>query len=92
MRPKLVLELLQHDHFRSSGLVWLSLYLLFLAVFIATTVQAQRGNIYYELDGEELEQARWVSREELEDPQDFFYPPRFSLSGQLIRMFMRGEV
>ena len=46
----------------------------------------------YELDGEELEQARWVSREELEDPQDFFYPPRFSLSGQLIRMFMRGEV
>ena len=50
VRPKLVLELLQHDHFRSSGLVWLSLYLLFLAVFIATTVQAQRGNIYYELE------------------------------------------
>lgn len=46
----------------------------------------------YELDGDELEEARWASREELGDPTDFFCPPPFSLSGQLIRMFMRGEV
>lgn len=49
-------------------------------------------NDAYELDGEELEEARWVSRKALDDPQGFFYPPKFSLSGQLIRMFMRGEV
>lgn len=46
----------------------------------------------FKLDEEELVAARWATRAELDQPGDFFYPPRFSLSGQLIRMFMRREI
>jgi NAD+ diphosphatase len=40
------------------------------------------------VDTEELETARWFSREELENPQGFFYPPPFSLAHRLIRGFL----
>jgi NAD+ diphosphatase len=40
------------------------------------------------LDKEELEEARWVSREELENPDGFFYPPPFSLAHHLIGAFL----
>jgi NAD+ diphosphatase len=41
-------------------------------------------------DQEELEDARWFSRAELENPQGFFYPPGYSLANGLIRGFL-GE-
>lgn len=39
------------------------------------------------LDREELEDARWVARAELDDPQGFFVPPPFSLAHRLIAEF-----
>jgi NAD+ diphosphatase len=40
------------------------------------------------VDYEELEDARWVSREELRAPQGFFIPPPFSLANRLISAFL----
>ena len=42
------------------------------------------------VDHEELEDARWFSREELKNPKGFFYPPEYSLAGVLIREFLAG--
>jgi NAD+ diphosphatase len=42
------------------------------------------------VDREELEEARWFSRQELEHPQGFFYPPPFSLAHHLITAFLGG--
>jgi len=43
------------------------------------------------LDRDELEAARWFSREELARPDGFFYPPRVSLAHHMIRAFIDGE-
>jgi NAD+ diphosphatase len=40
------------------------------------------------IDREELEDARWFSREELRNPKGFFYPPAYSLAHHLIRAFL----
>jgi len=40
------------------------------------------------IDGTELEEARWVTREELRDPKGFFYPPPYSLAHHMIRAFL----
>lgn len=42
------------------------------------------------VDGTEIESARWYTREELLHPRDpsFFYPPPYSVAGQLIRTFI----
>lgn len=40
------------------------------------------------IDTSELEEARWVSRSQLENPQGFFYPPPYSLAHHMIRAFM----
>jgi NAD+ diphosphatase len=40
------------------------------------------------LDHDELESARWVTREELREPRGFSYPPRVSLAHAMIRYFM----
>lgn len=40
------------------------------------------------IDRIELEDARWFSREELQEPKGFFYPPPFSLAHHLIRAFL----
>ncbi len=40
------------------------------------------------VDHEELEDARWFSRDELRNPQGFFYPPAYSLAHYLIREFI----
>jgi NAD+ diphosphatase len=42
------------------------------------------------VDHEELEDARWFSRDELENPQGFFYPPGYSLAHFMIRKFLDG--
>ncbi|MBX3269499.1 MAG: NAD(+) diphosphatase [Sandaracinaceae bacterium] len=43
------------------------------------------------LDGEELEDARWVSRGEALAPQGFFVPPPFSLAHHVIRAWAEGR-
>lgn len=50
VRPKLVLDLLQHDHFQKAGIFWLLLYILFIVVFVSAAVHGQRGNLYYEME------------------------------------------
>jgi NAD+ diphosphatase len=42
------------------------------------------------VDHEELEDARWFSRSELEMPKGFFLPPPYSLAHQLIKRWMVG--
>ncbi|MEL6186044.1 MAG: NAD(+) diphosphatase [Myxococcota bacterium] len=44
----------------------------------------------FQLDEEELEAARWFSREELANPDGFFYPPAMSLAHHMIRAFIKG--
>ena len=44
------------------------------------------------VDDDEIEEARWMSREELREPKDFFYPPPFSLAHHLIRAFIDDEL
>jgi len=39
------------------------------------------------VDGRELEAARWLTREEILSPKDFFIPPPYSLAHQLIQAF-----
>lgn len=46
----------------------------------------------YLLDRDELESARWATREELATPAGFFVPPPYSLARQLIDRFTRGEL
>jgi NAD+ diphosphatase len=41
------------------------------------------------LDRDELEEARWVSRDELRKPHGFFYPPPVSLAHHMIQAFIR---
>ena len=40
------------------------------------------------IDRDELEDARWFTRAQLESPQGFFYPPRLSLAHHMIRAFV----
>jgi NAD+ diphosphatase len=42
------------------------------------------------LDREELEDGRWVTRAELQNPTGFFVPPPFSLAHRLIAEFVAG--
>jgi NAD+ diphosphatase len=49
---------------------------------------AEAGSDDIVLDGQELEEARWYSKDELRDPQGFFYPPPFSLAHHMIRAFI----
>ncbi|HEX4341398.1 MAG TPA: NAD(+) diphosphatase [Polyangiaceae bacterium] len=44
------------------------------------------------VDHEELEDARWFSRDELRDPKGFAYPPGYSLAHFMIRRFLDGDV
>ena len=44
------------------------------------------------LDDDELEEARWVSRDELRNPQDFAFPPPVSLAYHLITAFRDGTI
>jgi NAD+ diphosphatase len=43
------------------------------------------------VDHEELEHARWFSREELAEPKGFVYPPAYSLAHHMIRRFVHGR-
>lgn len=40
------------------------------------------------LDDDELESARWYSRDELAKPEGFFYPPPMSLAHHLVKRFL----
>jgi len=44
------------------------------------------------LDDQELEAGNWYSREQIRAGEDIFVPPRFSLAGQLIEMWMQGDI
>lgn len=46
----------------------------------------------FSLDDDELEEARWVGRDELQSPQGFFTPPASSLAHHLLAAFARGEI
>ena len=48
---------------------------------------ARASSDAFVLDREELEDARWVERAELDNPQGFFVPPPFSLAHRLIAEF-----
>ena len=50
VRPRLVIDLLQRDHFLTSSVANLMLYTSFLICFLLTVVLAQRDNIYYEME------------------------------------------
>ena len=45
-----------------------------------------------QLGDDELEQARWVTVEQLRLRQDLFWPRVFSLAGQLIQLCLEGEL
>jgi NAD+ diphosphatase len=55
---------------------------------------AQARTFDIKIDEQELEAARWVTREQLQRPQDhgFFVPPRFAIAGQLIAQFADGTL
>jgi NAD+ diphosphatase len=40
------------------------------------------------VDHEELETARWFSRQEVESPQGFFLPPPYSLASKLLARWL----
>jgi NAD+ diphosphatase len=46
------------------------------------------------IDDHELEAARWVTRDQLQRPQEhgFFVPPRYAIAGQLIAAFADGTL
>jgi NAD+ diphosphatase len=50
--------------------------------------QAEADSDDFRVDGEEIEEARWLTREQLRDPDGFFIPPPFSLAHQLIAWFI----
>lgn len=53
---------------------------------------AQASSADFNLQDDELEEARWVSRAELLNPRGFFTPPSSSLAHHLLGAFARGEV
>ena len=58
-----------------------------MLAFIAEAASAE-----FNLQDDELEEARWVSRAELLNPRGFFTPPSSSLAHHLLGAFARGEV
>lgn len=44
------------------------------------------------LDDQELEAAGWYSRAQIRAGDDIFVPPKFSLAGQLIGLWMKGDI
>lgn len=42
------------------------------------------------IDATELQEARWVTRDDLEDPKGFFYPPPYSLAHHMIKEWLRA--
>jgi NAD+ diphosphatase len=49
---------------------------------------AEADSDVLKLDGEELEDARWFTRDDLRNPQGFSYPPAYSLAHSLIQRFL----
>jgi NAD+ diphosphatase len=49
---------------------------------------ARATNDTFVLDRDELEEARWFSRQELREPRGFFYPPPVSLAHHMIQAFV----
>lgn len=50
--------------------------------------RAETDSTEFNLFDEELEAARWLSRDELRKPKGFFYPPPMSLAHRLIQAFI----
>src|SRR5690606_4529635 len=55
------------------------------SLMIGYAMRSDEGEIV--LGDDELEDARWVSREEIHARDGLFVPPPFSLAGQLIELF-----
>ncbi len=53
---------------------------------IGYLAEAGRGDVV--LEEEELEEARWFTRDELRSPKGFFYPPPMSLAHHLVRAWL----
>ncbi len=52
---------------------------------------AEAVTLEAKVDGEEIEEARWVGRDEVLAPKGFFIPPAFSLAHHLILGWARGR-
>ncbi len=55
------------------------------SLMLAFRAEAPEGDV--RLDDDELEQARWFTREQLRAPKGFFIPPPISLAHRLVRSF-----
>lgn len=53
---------------------------------------AYAANDSIRLDDDELEDARWFSREQIRTPQDIFIPPPYSLANQMISAFLEDRL
>jgi NAD+ diphosphatase len=62
------------------------------SLMVGFVAQARTHDI--RIDEHELEAARWVTREQLQRPQEhgFFVPPRYAIAGQLIAAFADGTL
>ena len=55
------------------------------SLMLAFRAEAPLGDV--RLDDDELEEARWFTKDELRTPKGFFVPPPISLAHRLIRAF-----
>lgn len=61
------------------------------SLMIGYVMRSESGEI--DLRDDELEEARWVTREQINaEGSGVFVPPTFSLAGQLIELFVKGEL
>lgn len=59
------------------------------SLMIGYTMRSESGDIV--LGDDELEEARFFTREQIREAQELFVPPTFSLAGQLISRFLEEE-
>jgi len=82
IKEELGLDATQLDYFRSQSWPFPA------SLMIGFFAQVNEGELV--VDHEELEDARWFSRDELRNPRGFFYPPGYSLAHFMIRKFLEG--
>jgi NAD+ diphosphatase len=56
------------------------------SLMIGYVMRSDHGDIV--LGDDELEEARWVTRDDIREGKELFVPPTFSLAGQLIELFV----
>ena len=60
------------------------------SLMLGYAMRSDSGDIV--LGDDELEEARWVERSDIEKGDGLFVPPTFSLAGQLIELFLQGKL